>query len=176
MFKYIILPRWLYLLFKDNNQPFRDLLNYEKLVSLLSQLELFFYIDANLKNYDEIFISQNANKLLKILKTMNCENVLYESEFHTKDINNLIVNKKIPVSIERFLRYLIENPLYTLNKEYKLTQINFEAMRIDDNVLAFIPTIKDLNMEKHSIRRDIYKVMNSYMTAYDIVQSPIFGI
>ena len=173
MIKYLILPKWLYEALIRNHRDLEDVLDFDIMSSLISELELTFYIRCNNINYSLFLLSTSAKKLFKAL---NCSDFINYTHTIDSFIRFTPVNKNIffdPTSINRYLLY---NPIYS-NRNVS-SEIDFKPLLIGKDILGLIPTIKDVSdvRPSYSIRRDIYEVMYKFMSVEKIVKSSIFGI
>lgn len=173
MLKYVILPRWLYDSAIAYKRDISDFLNFNISESILSPKELTFYIRCNCRTYDDFFINKNTNRLLKLLKSTDCENqISIQSDF----INYIDGREKKLSNDTDFTEFLINNPLYLTKKDIDNRKLFLEARLVGTDILGFIPTTKEMDFKDYSIRRDIYDVMHRFMPVDEIIQSPIFGI
>ncbi len=173
MLKYILTPKWLVTAAKSNSINFSSFLDFNIMGTILSPLELFFYINSNLKTYDIISSNQNTNRLLKLLEDKKCENQIRIQKPFVYFAQNYVA---YPNRVDINNRYLINSPINLKSDEIDTHNLYLKPMLIGADTLGFVPDTEPIKLCEYSIRRDIYAMMHRYMSVYDIIQSPIFGI
>lgn len=173
MLKYIIAPKWLITAAKANSIDFSGFLDFNIIGSILSPLELFFYINSNLKTYDNVFINKNTNALFRLLEDKQCQNQLRVQKPFVHFAQNYVA---YPNRVEYNHRYLIDDPISPNAQTSDSRSIYLNPILVGNDTLGLVPDNTPIKLDYYSIRRDIYALMHRYMSVYDIIQSPIFGI
>lgn len=169
-FKYLIIPRWLYDATIRNSRGLADLLNLKTMSSLLSVVELTFYIRCNLTNYSNYRNMTPSYRLFSKLGEPECRNFIalskefleYNGKFEKIHTGDPIMG-------------LFYNPVYSPKK--KTMVLDFKPILVGENVLGLVAIYGNHEMyePEYSLRRDIYDVMRKYQSVDNIIHSPIFG-
>lgn len=173
MLKYIIAPKWLVTAAKANSIDFSGFLDFNIMGTILSPLELFFYIKSNLKTYENIFINKNTNSLFRLLEDKQCQNQIRAQKPFIHFANSYVA---YPNRVDYNYRYMIDDPIRPIAQPSDSRNIYLKPILVGDHTLGFVPDDTPIQLDQYSIRRDIYALMHRYMSVYDIIQSPIFGI
>ena len=169
-FKYLIIPRWLYDATIRNSRDLTDLLNLETMSSLLSVVELSFYIRCNLTNYSNYRNLTPSYRLFSKLGEPECRNFIALSGKFLE-----YIRKFEKIHIEDPIMGLFYNPVYSPKK--KPVILDFEPILVGENVLGLVALCgnPEIYEPEYSLRRDIYEVMRKYLSVDEIIRSPIFG-
>ena len=123
---------------KNNQHELCDLLNLDISSSLLSGLELRFYIECNLQNYSEIETVLPLKRLYRALGNNNCVNCLstlydfidYKESFKLSDID-----KQSQTFYEKLLTNLLYNPVLEMKET---PTVDFKPLLIGRDVLGLV--------------------------------------
>lgn len=156
---YVIVPGWLTDLLTSHTLPLNLVLDYQRIKSLLSAEEFYFYIYINTPMWEEKIVGTKSHRVVQRIRSMipnyimenfNCDEnlVTYHNVAELKNANDI--------------------------GSKKLENLWLEPVIVEKDIFGLI-TRNDPNLSVR-MRRDIYHTLNKLMPAADIIRSPIFGV